>query len=437
MANSRDFEFFLKDINPSKTTICEASRLHRTLRSYLKSSESYEKVYLDSYLSGSYAKHTFIRPEKDTDGCDVDVVVETTHDTSEAPYSVLSELRDALLERRCYKDVRIQSHSVGVELSGFHIDVVPLVKDEQRSLYIGSSNEGTWSKTNPRGHISWSAKVNRDFEENYKSLVKVIKWWRRENCPEGVKFPKGITLEKMIADNLPERGLLIEEIIVQTMANLSTAYDAELGSDEAPFIEDPVLAGNNLAASYSLADFRQFVDRLKEHLDLLTEEGDGNSTWKKILGSNFPSGNRSGGSTCLSHMTAGQEAALSVPHRLQFGYKKQSPNPNALITAELTLPYGKTGKIESDGESIPKGSSVLYRLVCAPISGAKVKWQVTNTGTEAMNRNDLRGDFVTPNYGATSRREGIAYTGKHYVQCFVIKNGICVRWTKPFFINVE
>lgn len=28
-------------------------------------------------------------------------------------------------------------------------------------------------------------------------------------------------------------------------------------------------------------------------------------------------------------------------------------------------------------------------------------------------------------------------SGKHYVECYVIKGGVCVRWTKPFFINVK
>ena len=48
-----------------------------------------------------------------------------------------------------------------------------------------------------------------------------------------------------------------------------------------------------------------------------------------------------------------------------------------------------------------------------------------------------RGGFEIPNIEKTSRREETAYTGKHYVQCFVIRRGYCVRWSKPFFINVE
>lgn len=268
MASSADFESFLKDINPSESTINEVSRLHRNLRDHLQSCESYESVYSDSYLSGSYAKHTFVRPKKNSDSCDIDVVIETTHNTSEAPYDVLEELRNAIIEKSCYRDARVQSHSVGIELAHFHIDAVPLVKDKEGDLYIGSKDNGTWKKTNPKAHISWSTQVNNDFEQNYKPLVKILKWWRRENCPESAKFPKGITLEKMIADNLPDTGLSIEERVIQTMTNLASAYNESLDSQQVPFIEDPVLPENNLADNYSHDDFVQFVSKLNEHLDL-------------------------------------------------------------------------------------------------------------------------------------------------------------------------
>ena len=298
-ANNADFESFLKDINPSKSTIDEASRLHRNLREHLRTCDSYKNTHVDTYLSGSYAKQTFIRPKKDSDSCDIDIIVETTHSIDDSPYTVLYELEKAIRERSCYKSTRIQTHSVGVDMANFHLDVVPLAKDEDGLLYIGSRTDGTWKRTDPKGHISWSTEVNQGFDNNYKPLVKIMKWWRREHCPSWVKFPKGITLEKMIADNLPEAGLNIEERVMQTMANLATAYVDELESHGVPFIEDPAISGNNLAAKYQHSDFSQFVEKLNQHLTLLAENGTSNDTWKTILGDNFPTGDASAGSMSL------------------------------------------------------------------------------------------------------------------------------------------
>ena len=55
MAKNADFESFLKDINPSETTISEASRLQNSLRDHLKTSENYKEIHRNTYLSGSYA----------------------------------------------------------------------------------------------------------------------------------------------------------------------------------------------------------------------------------------------------------------------------------------------------------------------------------------------------------------------------------------------
>ena len=124
MTNSADFESFLKDINPSKSTIDEASRLHRNLRDHLKASETYGAICKDTYLSGSYAKQTFIRPKKDSDSCDIDVIVETNHSINDSPFCVLLELEDALRERAGYKNVRVQTQSIGIDLANFQLDGV-------------------------------------------------------------------------------------------------------------------------------------------------------------------------------------------------------------------------------------------------------------------------------------------------------------------------
>ena len=65
------------------------------------------------------------------------------------------------------------------------------------------------------------------------------------------------------------------------------------------------------------------------------------------------------------------------------------------------------------------------------------KWQVVNTGSEAAQNTCLRGGFEDSNKGQNCRIESTSYTGKHYVQCFVIKRGACVAKSKEFIINIE
>ncbi|MBM6687159.1 nucleotidyltransferase, partial [Faecalicatena contorta] len=83
----------------------------KSLRDYLSSHEEYSDRYLSSYLSGSYAKHTAIRPAKDDGNRDVDIVVETAHSTDDNPADVLEELRSALADSNKYSTARVQTHS--------------------------------------------------------------------------------------------------------------------------------------------------------------------------------------------------------------------------------------------------------------------------------------------------------------------------------------
>ena len=72
-----------------------------------------------------------------------------------------------------------------------------------------------------------------------------------------------------------------------------------------------------------------------------------------------------------------------------------------------------------------------------------VKWQITNTGNEAKLVGGLRGDKFEDselrlNGILCGKKESTSYTGMHYIQCFIIKNGNqCVGMSKPFVVNIQ
>lgn len=68
----------------------------------------------------------------------------------------------------------------------------------------------------------------------------------------------------------------------------------------------------------------------------------------------------------------------------------------------------------------------------------EIWWQVTNTGEEAEMANALRGDFYSSELveGKKIRKESTLYTGHHYVEAYLIKNGICYGKSLPFEVNI-
>ncbi len=81
---------------------------------------------------------------------------------------------------------------------------------------------------------------------------------------------------------------------------------------------------------------------------------------------------------------------------------------------------------ENNGVPLKKNVKLHFKALTGVKEPYFVKWQITNTGDEARNAGDLRGEFIDSNEGRNGRRETTRYTGTHSVQCFVIKGNSCV-----------
>lgn len=436
MAKQADFDAFLKNIEPSSTTVSYISSIQANLRTYLKNHESYKNIHSNTFLSGSYAKHTSIRPVVGDKKRDVDIIVVTTYSSDESSIDVLNELRDILTQKSDYSSVKVQHHSVGIDMSGISVDVVPVIVDENddQLYYIGDSETGDWNVSDPKGHNVWSTEVNKNNDDKYKPLVKIFKWWRRVNCPDNRKYPKGITLEKIIADNLGDSTLSTEDLFIGTMQNIISAYKEDyvaLGIN--PAIDDPSekIVGNDLLSGYSVDDFSAFVKKLEGHAGLLNTEGTINDTWRKILGTEFPKG-VSTNSLAQSNF----QMCINAPHRQRPMWPVQRGGA-AFISACVTNSHGVEIEYTNNGAPLEKNCALIFRALTGVKPPYTVKWQIVNTGFEAQNANCLRGNFEDSDVGPNGKRESTSYSGTHSVQCFIIKRGICVAKSQEFIINIQ
>ena len=99
----------------------------------------------------------------------------------------------------------------------------------------------------------------------------------------------------------------------------------------------------------------------------------------------------------------------------------------------------KVRELES-GERISKNVSLRFEAYSNNISLYKIYWQITNTGFEAQQFGQLRGDFYDSELveGNQVRNESTAYFGKHYVEAFLVnEQNQCVGRSYPFVVNIE
>ncbi len=422
MAKQKDFNVFLSNIEPSSTTVSYISSVQNNLRDYLANHPDYREIHIQTFLSGSYAKHTCIRPKLYDGKRDVDIVVETAYDTRHNSIDVIQEIYNILREKTIYCNAKIQSYSVDIELEGICIDVVPVVCSDDGDRYcVGSSNNNEWILTDPKGHINWSSKVNSENNNKYKPLVKILKWWRRLNCPENLKYPKGLALEKIIADNLPDSSLNTEEHLIETMQSIVDVFKIYVDAGIMPSVFDPCIAENDLLEDYELTDIEAFIRKLSEHLEIIRQDRRSNEMWRRILGNEFPKGEPESSTTRrYTYNNTEQFIEDMFPVRIKY---------NLLIDCKVTQdgwrPFTLRQFLASGGGFLCHNKKLNFFIKsCNAPKHCSVYWKVRNVGEVAESRDCIRGQIIL-----TDREHQFEHTnfyGPHFVECYIVENGICV-----------
>lgn len=94
----------------------------------------------------------------------------------------------------------------------------------------------------------------------------------------------------------------------------------------------------------------------------------------------------------------------------------------------------------SDSRPLPKHLDLLFRANTNVPRPFDVFWQIVNTGSEAERAHGLRGEIIrskTAGVGGLTQKEGTLYTGTHWVECFIVKNGVCVARSGEYVVTIQ
>lgn len=295
MVTQEQFKDLLSDIEPSTTTIKACSSAHNTLRDALKEHNDFNKVHVNTFLSGSYKRDTAIRPAT-IDGIiqrpDVDIIAVTNHTSDDEPQVVLDAVNAALKDIG-YEDRTVNRRSVNVKLKNIDMDVVPVILDGDKGYFIPDIHLEEWIPTNPPAHTEWTIEVNKNANGRFKPLVKLFKWWHRENLSD-LKRPKGFILECLVAEHMDYDESNYEKLFTYLLETIRDFYKIYALLGIVPHLEDPGVAGNNVFSAVTVDEFKTFYDKLKEQASIArkalneTDDDKAVTLWRQVLGSRFP-----------------------------------------------------------------------------------------------------------------------------------------------------
>ncbi len=167
----------------NKEEIAQASYYHNLVRDKLQGTLG---GYRESFLTGSYARHTAIAPLKDID---VFVVIdqEDRRDLFDGTAwrcinAVRAATKDAL--PRLAQEPRLQKRSVGVDFATaeLRVELVPAFATEHDGIFrIADRHSDRWILSAPQIHAAISTEANHRSGGLLKPVIKLLKAWKRQH----------------------------------------------------------------------------------------------------------------------------------------------------------------------------------------------------------------------------------------------------------------
>ena len=413
------FEKFHENISLTKEQRKDAITKYRevckTLHSKYYDQEDYKNT---RFLFGSYKKKTAIRPM--TEDQDIDVLFkmppekfdEYDDNTSNPQSQLLQDIRNILKEKYSTSEkVKAWGKVILVKTSdGKHnIELLPAWEEENGSFKIpNSENSGSWENFDPRKEIDLFKESNKKTNGLTRTLSKMIKKWAREVDSLTIK---SYEIENFVIKFLEEQYEDYTDLFFSNLIRdfFSFLYD-EIGNDNKSYVK----------TARDRSEKAIFYEQNEEY-----EKA--NDEWKKIFGKEFPSisgtyRNISG----ESHPNSEEFIENIVRVEINNQYILQ-------IDADIEQNgFRKKNLSEYIREKLPlqKRKKIVFKIIQTNVPEPfNVKWKVRNFGVEAEIKGDLRGE-ISADQGFHKKEEHTAYKGEHFVECYIIKEGICVARRK-------
>lgn len=256
------------------------------------------------FLTGSYRRHTMIRPPKDVDlflVLDSGEYKDEDLDELITPSALIQKLKSTL--EKIFEDdsditIEEQRHSVTVIYSEtFSIDVIPAFETDDGKAFmipdVEDGNEGTYIVSNPKIHFKYINDVNEKTAVNskkcFKKVARLIKFVKRKKFNEKPTKVRSFHFELLAAKVLGDGKInSYSEALNKFFAVASDYFDE-------PTIEDPANE-ENMVDDYVEDLSSGARESIKGELDKLGEisstavqlEADGDDAaaikeWKKIF----------------------------------------------------------------------------------------------------------------------------------------------------------
>jgi len=419
----------------------------------------------DLYPQGSFRLGTPIRPLLRREEFDIDLVCQLAipkeHTTQkDLKTRVGSRLREDeelshILEekRRCWT-LRYTTK--------FHLDILPAIPDTEvggDSILLTDRDLTRWQHSNPIGYADWFLdRIRPMLVEQLGILAKeagvdveeIPRWRVRTPLQRTVQLLKRHRdhLFPLDADDRPT------SIIITTLA--ARAYREQRGvfsallevvramptyienRDGKWWVPNPAHPEENFADKWNEKPVRTsaFLRWLKQveanlvSISSVTNDADASRIIDRYFGSGSSARPPAAPVAVPDLADESHTVHSRWPVRIKYGCEVRG----------WIYPGVRRGKRlwELTSRPVPRNVGLRFEATTNVPPDYEVQWQVVNTGAEARAANQLRGGFELSETGRPGVRwERTAYVGTHWVEAFVVKDGICVARSGRKYVRIR
>ncbi len=290
----------MKNLNAFKEFLTDEVNLNQfridTLEQKIKSIKTFLKDNFDCYIKtekqGSYAMKTIIKPVKENDEFDADLLILCKDMDDWNPADYIQEIYNLFKKNGNYSQMtKRKTRCVTLDYSGdFHLDLVPCIKREDRT-FICNYKENKFEETDGTGYRQWLSAKTTHTNGELKRITRLMKFMRDHKKNFSVESILLTTLLGNSVDNIPNSEFTdIPTTLLKIVNSLNTYLK---NNPQMPVIENPVLPGEDFNRHWDQEKYTNFCEKISIYyvkIDDAYKEEDRNSSickWRKVFGDKF------------------------------------------------------------------------------------------------------------------------------------------------------
>ena len=319
----------------------------------------------------------------------------------------------------------------------YHIDLPIYYVIQGQNPYLAHKTEG-WIKSDPREFIKWFNK-KADSNGQLKRIVRYLKAWsdhRKGDLPSGLIFSI-LATNHIVFDERDDIALH------KTLRNIKFHLGLNFACyrPTTPAYENLLENYSETNKKYLLTQLDNFIRSAEKALSEETNQEDACKAWQQHFGRDrFPCES----SEKLTDSFANKSLIASIQNRNNvISYKDTEQFIENYFVVSLQYHLKINCQVSQKGFLTRRLHEMLFKNIpllpgrklefyienCDVPKPFEVKWKVRNVGQEAKKRDCIRGQIVS-DAGQNKLIESSNFWGEHFVECYIIKNNVCVARCK-------